>query len=142
MTSTRRFASKIDAWLVIVLVVALLAELVALGMAVHTDPRPATVAIALGLTIVVYLFVGLLLARTYYEVDGQKLRIVCGVFSWTIPLDQIHSVEATRSPLSSPALSLDRLRIRYGKNRSMLVSPLNKPQFIAALSLGERKDRQ
>jgi hypothetical protein len=42
-------------------------------------------------------------------------------------------VLATRSPLSSPALSLDRIRIDYGKGKSVMISPLNKADFLLEL---------
>lgn len=39
----------------------------------------------------------------------------------------------TRGPLSSPALSLDRLRIEYGKRGVVLISPREKEAFVRAL---------
>ena len=74
-----------------------------------------------------------LLLATNYRVESGNLRVRCGPFSWTIPLDQIESVQPSRSVLSSPALSLDRLRIRYGNGRSVLVSPRDKEAFLAAI---------
>ncbi|MFQ5610075.1 MAG: PH domain-containing protein [Woeseiaceae bacterium] len=45
-------------------------------------------------------------------------------------------MQPTRNPLSSPALSLDRLKITYGpKNRKVLVSPADKESFVQALGL-------
>ncbi len=53
------------------------------------------------------------------------------------------------NPLGSPACSLDRLRIEYGKKRIM-ISPPDKPGFLRALAqrapqlelLGERARRR
>ena len=70
---------------------------------------------------------------TWYFVDREVLKVVCGPIRWRIPLDEITSVERTRSPLSSPALSLDRLLIRYGKRRRIMVSPDDKDGFLAAI---------
>ena len=73
-----------------------------------------------------------MLVGTHYTVSGNTLRVACGPFRWKVPLDAIQSVEATRNPLSSPALSLDRLRIHYGRRRIM-VSPSDKAGFLKAI---------
>jgi hypothetical protein len=39
----------------------------------------------------------------------------------------------SRSPFSSPALSLDRLQIDYGAGKSILISPADKEGFIEAI---------
>jgi hypothetical protein len=44
-------------------------------------------------------------------------------------------VVPTRNPLSSPALSLDRLHIRYGGSRmGIMISPVNKAVFLQDLA--------
>ena len=50
-----------------------------------------------------------------------------------MPLAAIDAVEPARNPLSSPACSLDRLRIEYGAKRIM-ISPLDKAGFLRALA--------
>jgi hypothetical protein len=59
---------------------------------------------------------------------------------WIIALETIDEVYPTRSPLSSPALSLDRLLIRY-KNlhgpSTLMVSPEDKTAFLNALAAAE-----
>ena len=67
-------------------------------------------------------------------------------FRWRIPLDQIIEVYPTHNPLSSPALSLDRLRINYkrpsGKTWWVMISPKEKEQFLddLAKAAGLEKD--
>ena len=61
------------------------------------------------------------------------LRIVAGPFRWKILLDEITSVEETRNPLSSPALSLDRLKICYGNGRHIMISPADTAGFLKAI---------
>ncbi len=133
--SVKRFRSKVDAWLVVVVVAALVAQAGVLVWMIIAGAPVAAIALTLGTIAAVYLFIGLTLTRTWYDIDSRELRIVCGLFRWTIPRESIHSVEPTRNPLSSPALSLDRLRIRYGKNRRILVSPDDKVRFLKALEL-------
>lgn len=74
-----------------------------------------------------------LLVSTYYRVDSAIMRVQSGPFSWSIPLDQIRNITAERSLAIAPSLSINRLRINYGQQRSILVSPKNKAAFIAAL---------
>ena len=50
-----------------------------------------------------------------------------------MPLAAIASVEPTRNPLSSPACSLGRLRIRYGA-KQIMISPLDRVGFLRALA--------
>ena len=128
----KRFKSKIDRWLLFLLVAVMVFEIVVMSIAATqaTDPLEATFLIMAALAIVALL--GSMLLRTHYTVDGGTLRIACGPFRWKVPIDAIEAVEPTRSPLSSPALSLDRLRIRYGKRRIM-VSPADKAGFLKAI---------
>jgi hypothetical protein len=64
-----------------------------------------------------------------YKIEGQYLRI------WTTKID-IHSIKKvyrTNNPLSSPALSLDRIAIVYNKYDEILISPKDRSAFIAEL---------
>lgn len=45
----------------------------------------------------------------------------------------IKNISETRNPISSPALSLDRLEIVYNRFDSVLISPADKIDFIAEL---------
>ncbi len=76
---------------------------------------------------------------TSYRIGERDLSVRSGPFRWRIPLDAIVSVEPTRNPLSSPACSLDRLRIvqRTGaRERKIMISPTEKSEFLDALALG------
>ena len=46
----------------------------------------------------------------------------------------------TRDPLSSPALSLDRLKVSYGPKKHVLISPANKAGFLSAIDNSTRRD--
>ncbi|MCZ2156874.1 MAG: PH domain-containing protein [Bryobacterales bacterium] len=75
-----------------------------------------------------------MLASTYYVFEGGILRVRCGPLRWSIPLDHIHRVEPSRNSRSSPALSLDRLRIDYGCGKFVLVSPEDKEGFLREIN--------
>ncbi|MFT3720128.1 PH domain-containing protein [Pseudorhodoferax sp.] len=127
-----RFASKVDLWLVLVLGAAALAVLWALARALaHAGSGGiAVAAVAAALAVGLPLW---LLVDTRYELADGQLRVRCGPFRSAIALDQIRSVRPSRSLVSSPALSLDRLHIAYGRHQAVLVSPRDKAGFIAAL---------
>ncbi len=131
--AAKRFKSKIDRWIFVLLVVVIIIEAWAIGTAAMQagDPIATTVTILVGIAVVALLV--WLLVGTHYTVDRGTLRIVSGPFRWKVPVDQITSVEATNSLLSSPALSLDRLRIRYGKRRRIMISPADKAGFLEAI---------
>lgn len=132
-----RFASKVDAWLIVLLLASMLASLV--GMVVIAG-QSAWPFMWLLLLVLGGVGVGLplwLLLATDYKVDQRDLRIRCGPVRQRIPVADIRSVAPSRSLLSSPALSLDRLCIRYGRTGKVqgevLVSPKDKQAFVQAL---------
>ena len=74
-----------------------------------------------------------LVRATKYVVTEDALIIHGGVFKKTIPLSSILSVTETRNPLSSPAFSLDRLKVEFGEGKSILISPKDKSEFMSDL---------
>ena len=77
-----------------------------------------------------FIFLAWLWLGTDYYITGTMLRIKSGPFSEDIPIKDILSIRSTRNAISSPALSLDRLQIRYGYGKVVLISPTNKESFI------------
>mgnify|MGYP001174820431 CR=1 FL=1 len=126
------YVSKIDTWLLILLVATVAIALVAAGATIVTK---SLVAILTGAFIAV-LGAGLpvwLLTSTKYTIGSESLFVQSGPFHWKIPLSEISSVEPSRNPLSSPALSLDRLHIKYGRGQAVLISPEPRERFIEEL---------
>ncbi|MEW6662199.1 MAG: PH domain-containing protein [Bacillota bacterium] len=79
-------------------------------------------------------FTGWLWFRTGYTVTESELRVQCGPFLWVIPLGKIRKIRRTRNLVSSAALSLDRLEIRYGKYNNLIwISPINEDVFLDLL---------
>ena len=129
----RRFVSKVDGWLPGLFVAVVLVQVFALAAAMAESGDRLGIVIGVA---VVLLTVGLfiwLLRGTFYEVGSETLIIACGPYRQRISISDIKAIEPTRSALSSPALSLDRLRISYGKNRRVLVSPADKRGVLRAL---------
>ena len=130
---TRRFASKRDLWLSAVLWVTVLAMAVTAWHALSGPFTGWERAMAVTVSVATAGFILWLWSGTWYEVDAARLVIHAGPFRWRIELDAITSVTPTRAAWSSPALSLDRLRIEYGDGKWVMVSPERREAFIAAL---------
>ncbi len=70
-----------------------------------------------------------------YSLDPEYLTIKVGPFKSKVEITQIIEVYPTRNPLSAPAMSLDRLKIRISSSRfGALISPVNKQAFIEELA--------
>lgn len=79
--------------------------------------------------------------NTRYIVTQDRLIIRSMFLKWSILRSDIQQITPTNNPLSSPALSLDRLKIDYhkdGKSKSVLVSPKDKQKFIEVLQIGQQ----
>lgn len=126
------YASKIDTWLLLVLAFAVVSCLVVPLLALRSQGAVAiataapTILIGAGLPLWLFL-------STRYILTDVALLVQCGPFKWQVPLAEISSVTATRNPLSSPALSLDRLRIDYSRGKSIMISPREKERFLQDL---------
>ena len=129
-----RFRSAVGAWYYL-LVLGLPAVIFIYAVTAVGVPNTATLVIILVLAVLSFGLPFWLLFGTYYEIDSGSLRIRSGPFRWEIPLEEIRSVTASRSAISSPALSLNRLEIQYGQWQSVLVSPKDMEGFKRALGI-------
>jgi hypothetical protein len=128
------YPSKRDWWLVLLLWVSVIG-MVAAAIALWFEQAP--LGLRAGLTAVLCfsaVFVVWILYSTRYSFERDALVVRSGPFRWRVELDSIDEVVATRNALSSPACSLDRLRIRYGGSRmGIMISPENKAAFLRDL---------
>lgn len=126
------YRSKTDTWLVAVIVASVAVAAGATAFALAEAPAGSAwiAVLAFGATTALPLWI---LMATYYTLDAEQLAIRSGPFSWRIPLAEIHRITPTSNPLSSPALSLDRLRVEYGNGRALMISPRDKERFLRDL---------
>lgn len=127
------FHSKVDAWIAVLLLSAVIVTLGAVAQAASRASGLALLGPAVLALVGVVLPLWVLLS-TRYVVDEDHLSIRSGPFRWRVPLADITGVARTRSALSAPALSLDRVRIDYGAHRAVLVSPRDIEAFVRALA--------
>lgn len=74
-----------------------------------------------------------LLTTTHYVLSDSRLIVRSGPLRWEVPLEDITGIEPTRSPLAAPALSIDRIRICYGRGKAILISPRRRERFLCDL---------
>ena len=74
---------------------------------------------------------------TKYVIGDEELTVLAGLYKVNIPIASITSITDSRNALASPAFSLDRLEIKYGKGKMILISPKDKSAFLTDLG---RKD--
>ncbi|MET4575141.1 PH domain-containing protein [Ottowia thiooxydans] len=127
------FRSKVDLWLAALLVISALAVLGSVALAWPVATGLVGKLVLLALLVPGVAFPLWLLLSTAYRLDETELMIQSGPLRWRIPVQSIRVVEPSRSWISAPALSLDRLRIHYGRAGQTLVSPKQKQAFIQAL---------
>lgn len=67
-----------------------------------------------------------------YTIDKDRLDIYYGFFSYKLSIDinSIRKIEKSRSILSAPAASMNRIEIHYNKFDSILISPKDQQEFI------------
>lgn len=135
---TTVYRSKTDAWIVAVLGAAigicLYASVAVISAAPPSTWRIAAVTAVIGIGLPLWL-----LLSTRYTLEPRQLIVRCGPLKWRIAVADITAITPTNNPLSSPALSLDRLRIDYGKGRSLMVSPRDKVQFLRVIEDARRE---
>ncbi len=138
-TQAKWFPSKVDWWLGLLLVVAPAVSLIA----TLTAPDSERVAGLLGSAVLAAVYLGLVFPMSYGITDSE-LIVRHGLVRQRIKLADITAVVPTRNPLSSPALSLDRLRITFGSGmfKSVLISPAAKQDFLVELALRARLVRK
>ena len=125
----RSFKSAVDSWYYLLIVIIPVTVLVPILFAPSETDRMIGIVIgALAAALPIWLLVS-----TVYEVDEENLLVRSGPFRWTIRLSDIRTIEPSKSLISSPALSLNRLRIEYGSYKSILVSPEDQEGFIEAV---------
>ncbi|MGB0892130.1 MAG: PH domain-containing protein [Flavobacteriaceae bacterium] len=83
----------------------------------------------------IFTFITHLFLKTEYTIDNNKLKIKCGIFSFKpIDIDEIREISKTKSIISSPAPSFDRIEIKYGQFNEVIVSPKDKFHFAEDLT--------
>ncbi len=126
-TTHLSFRSKIDGWIIAATVIPVLIGL-----------YPAWLAASEGhiwVPLLVFTPVALMgwgVSSTSYTVTDELLEVRCMWLEELIPLVSIRSLHPSRSLLSAPALSLDRIEVVHTAGRT-LVSPRDRVGFVRSV---------
>ncbi len=121
------YKSKVDAWLIVLIFAP---AIYLLYTSLNSGEYGAVIILLLSVLFVAYLFLTI-----EYRITHTALNIKSGfIVDKNIAINEIKSVQKTNNMLSSPALSLDRLEIKYGnKFDFILISPVRKEEFVKEL---------
>ncbi|MCF6133357.1 PH domain-containing protein [Flavobacterium wongokense] len=87
----------------------------------------------LGLT-ACFLFFFFISKSTRYIIEENQLTVKClFIVNDKIDISNIRKIEKTGSILSSPALSLDRIALKFNKYDEVYISPKDKKAFVEDL---------
>lgn len=121
-----RYRSKVDIWLIVVVWVVIV--LPTLPVIVE-DMSIAVIAI----DTLILLFVTALLVSVSYDINGETLTVrCCYVMKETYRITDIIEIKKSRTIMSAPASSLDRLELKIGR-KTLIISPCRKSEFVAEL---------
>ena len=118
----KTYKSKIDWWLGLLLVYPIF-----LGItSIIEGDRMGYLVIAS-----CFLFIFFISKSTRYIITEDKLIVKCMfIVNERIEISKIKKIEKTNSILSSPALSLDRIAIKFNKFDEVYISPKEKQAFV------------
>jgi hypothetical protein len=129
------YPSKIDWWIATALCIPPLASVTVLT-SLLIQRRFAELPIGIGIVLfVLALYLGLIFPMRY-GLDQTHLVIRFGLCRKRIRLADVMEVRFTCNPLSSPALSLSRLRVQYGTGMfdTVMISPRDRDHFMKDLA--------
>ena len=120
---TTTYKSKVDLWLILVIFGTI---------AVSVIPTLLfSWYYTAALTAVLILIVAPPIFGTRYKITGNTLTVKCGYFpAGNHDISLIATIKPTRTILSAPASSLDRIEIRFVNHSSVVISPYDKLKFI------------
>ena len=127
------FTSKIDFWLALLMLgSSLLLILVPLWEWIYNNSSMNRIIFMSLFTIPGALLLLLIFFNVKYTLSDDKLLVENGFSTQSILLEDIAHITPTNSMLSAPALSLDRIEIKY-KGDSIVISPKDKDGFYRAI---------
>lgn len=124
-----RFRSKVDWWLPTVAIVAGGLPIMIGILSQSIPPLAGCITILFVMACVLPFF------SISYIIDGNQLEVkYFYIIKETFPIDRIVLIEKSNSILSSPAASLDRIRLTFSDGKTLVISPGNRKGFIDTLN--------
>lgn len=103
---------------------------------IYKDEPLEAILSAAGIHLLVYGFCLYLNFSTKYTImDNGILKVKCGLFyNKSFDINKIKSIVKSNNLISSPAPSLDRIELAYGKFDLIIISPKDKLKFAHSLT--------
>jgi hypothetical protein len=127
------FNSKIDTWLGALLLAVPAGALVSAGIALAAGSLEGALGALITLAVILVIYKVLAWPITY-TLKPEHLEIRFGVCRSKVAYETVQGIVPTRNPISSPALSLDRLHIQTGSFLGPNISPADKAGFLQAFA--------
>ena len=130
------YRSKIDYWLWITIMVLVVLSIIP-PLFIEQQVNWYIILTLIIPAIIPTILLTSILTKTYYIIDENThiLKVKSGfLFNNKYDINKITKLKETRTWLSAPALSRDRLEITVGRYNKVLISPENKEQFINQLT--------
>jgi membrane-bound ClpP family serine protease len=104
-------------------------------MVYQSEPLKAILSVS-GIFLLVYgLFLYLNFSTEYTITEAGILNVKCGfLYNKCFDINKIKSIAKTGNLISSPAPSLDRIELTYGKFEVIVISPKDKNGFAGELT--------
>jgi len=133
-SSDSHYPSKRDLWLV-VLLLSTSSFFLYISIILFSEPIHPLVKVVVSIFFpAIAVLLPWILFGTHYTLTKEHLIIRCLSRDYPIALGDIYEVFPTHNPLSAPACSLDRLRIKFkGSKFGTLISPKDKTEFMRDL---------
>ena len=131
----KKYKSKVDWWLHLTFIIMLILNI---WLIVDFIISPSFVmGISGGVILICNIFTLPWWLNSYYFLEEEQLLINIGYIKVRIPYKSVESIQETRIPWASMALSLDRIEIKYKKKNfaeTVLISPVRKQEFLKELN--------
>ena len=126
---TKVYKSKVDfGFLLLFFIIFFLTSICLL---VYGENLLVEIQIISALLLFLIFYVFYLFYNIRYTISDKVLKIRCGfIYNKSLNIEKITFISATKTLLSSPAASLDRIELHYDKYNSVVISPKNKGKFI------------
>ena len=119
----KKYPSKISYGLLIFILAVLI------GTTIPMIFKPVWTGLLISTAVI--LFTLHLFLNTYYVIDGEFLVVKSGmIFNKKVDINSVKSIKETKTIISAPALSFDRLEVKWGQYTGVVISPRDKKKFV------------
>lgn len=127
-----RFQGKISKWFygIMIFAAAILIPIVALAI---KDGEVFVFVFSLSILALIEIFCISIVFRNFAELNSEGLLIVFGFIRFRIRYSDMQEINTTKDPSSSLAASFDRIKIRYGNGKTVMISLHDRQEFYQEL---------